>query len=81
MDAGLDAYDYCSLGPVISGAGGLVTDWEGEKLSISSGRRIVATGDPALHEKALEILSRPDGEGRDFPGENRSGICLDGPPW
>ena len=59
LDAGLDAYDYCSLVQVIRGAGGEVTDWEGGELGLGSGHRIAASGDRALHGRILEILSRP----------------------
>jgi histidinol phosphatase-like enzyme (inositol monophosphatase family) len=75
VDGGLDAYDYCPLAPVVEGAGGRMTDWSGKELSIRSGSRVVAAGDPSLHQKALEILSAAQ-EDADFEGP-----LLDGPPW
>lgn len=75
VDAGLDAYDYCSLGPVIGGAGGKVTDWEGRELTISSGNRIIAAGDPALHELAVSILNKTS---EDLEAADSA---PDGPPW
>jgi histidinol phosphatase-like enzyme (inositol monophosphatase family) len=58
MDCGLDPYDYLALAVVISGAGGVMTDWEGEKLTLNSGHRVLAAGDPATHEIALKVISR-----------------------
>src|SRR5438132_560058 len=32
VEAGLKPYDYCALVPVIEGAGGIMTDWQGRTL-------------------------------------------------
>ena len=45
------------LVPVIEGAGGVITDWRGAPLTLGSGDRILAAGDPARHAEALEILA------------------------
>jgi inositol-phosphate phosphatase / L-galactose 1-phosphate phosphatase / histidinol-phosphatase len=58
IECGHDAFDFCALVPVIRNAGGVITDWEGNPLTIHSGHRYVATGDAALHEQVLEILAR-----------------------
>ncbi len=52
----LGLYDFLALVPVIEGAGGKITDWNGKPLTMQSGTNCVATGDPALHEKLLAIL-------------------------
>ncbi len=57
MDVAFDPYDYLALVPVIEGAGGVITDWHGEALTIHSGDRILAAGDPARHAEALKILA------------------------
>jgi len=57
MDVGFDPYDYLALVPVIEGAGGVITDWRGAPLTLGSGDRILAAGDPARHAEALEILA------------------------
>ncbi|MGE4239860.1 inositol monophosphatase family protein [Ramlibacter sp.] len=49
--------DYCALVPVIEGAGGVITDWEGRPLTIHSGNRLVAAGNPERHAEALRILA------------------------
>ncbi|WP_421882065.1 histidinol-phosphatase [Pacificispira sp.] len=57
VEAQLQPYDYCALAPVIEGAGGTITDWDGKPLSIESDGRVVAAGSTALHRAALECLS------------------------
>ena len=56
VEAGLKAYDIVGLIPIIEGAGGVVTTWDGEPAE--RGGRIVAAGDPRLHAAALERLNR-----------------------
>jgi myo-inositol-1(or 4)-monophosphatase len=56
VESGLKPYDVMALIPIIERAGGRITTWTGEPAT--SGGRIVAAGDPALHEAALKILSR-----------------------
>lgn len=55
IEAGLDAYDIVPLIPIIEGAGGVVTNWQGENAA--NGGRIVAAGDKRLHEAALKVLN------------------------
>lgn len=57
VEADLDAYDFMALVPVIEGAGGIVTDWQGAPLSRASDGRIVAAGDRRVHESALKLLA------------------------
>lgn len=56
IESGHDPFDFCALVPVITNAGGCITDWEGRPLTIHSGKRYVASGDPARHEEILDIL-------------------------
>jgi histidinol phosphatase-like enzyme (inositol monophosphatase family) len=55
IETELKAYDIVALIPIIEGAGGRITNWEGG--SAASGGRIVAAGDPRLHEQALKRLT------------------------
>ena len=57
LDVQFDIYDYLALVPVIQGAGGVITDWEGIGLGPHSGNQFIAAGDPRAHEQALKILS------------------------
>jgi inositol-phosphate phosphatase/L-galactose 1-phosphate phosphatase/histidinol-phosphatase len=53
----LKLYDFAALVPVIKGAGGLATDWQGKELDMSSDGSILAAGDPAVHRAAARILA------------------------
>ena len=55
IEAGLKPYDIVALIPIVTGAGGQVTNWEGS--SAANGGRIVASGDKRLHAAALKLLS------------------------
>jgi len=55
-EASLGTYDFCALAPVIQGAGGVITDWHGETLTIDSEGRVLAAGDQTLHNAALKAL-------------------------
>ena len=57
VEADLDVHDFMALVPVIEGAGGHVTDWRGAVLTPASDGRIVAAGDPRVHESALKLLA------------------------
>ncbi|MGH6886096.1 MAG: histidinol-phosphatase [Geminicoccales bacterium] len=58
VEAEMKPYDYLSHVPVIEGAGGRITDWQGRKLGLESDGRILAAGDPRCHAAALELLSQ-----------------------
>lgn len=50
--------DYCALVPVVQGAGGTMTDWQGRALTIQSGTSsLLAAGDPRCHGAALDLLN------------------------
>ena len=55
IEAGLKPYDIVALIPIITGAGGQVTTWDGG--SAASGGRILASGDRRVHEAVLELLA------------------------
>ncbi len=56
-EAGLKPYDFSALVPIINGAGGMMTDWQGKPLGLHSDGHVLASGNAALHAKALEILA------------------------
>lgn len=56
VEFGLGIYDYLAAVPVIEGAGGIISDWNGQPLTIQSGANIVAAGDAAIHSAAIGIL-------------------------
>ncbi|MDO5647142.1 inositol monophosphatase family protein [Paracoccus sp. (in: a-proteobacteria)] len=52
----LDPFDICALVPVVQGAGGVISDWQGGALTIHSRGAIVATASDALHRAVLPQL-------------------------
>ncbi|AWK87462.1 histidinol-phosphatase [Azospirillum thermophilum] len=57
VESGLKLYDFAALVPVVTGAGGLMTDWEGKPLDANSGGRVIAAGDPQTHRDAIAALA------------------------
>ena len=55
VEARLKSWDIESAVPLIEGAGGLVTDWNGARLGRNGGQVAIA-GDPACLEQALPAL-------------------------
>lgn len=56
VEADLKPYDVQALIPIIEGAGGVITTWEG--LSAQNGGTVVACGDRVLHRQLVEILRK-----------------------
>ena len=56
VESGLKPYDIAALIPIIEGAGGVVTAWDGG--SAAGGGSIVASGDRRVHAAALGLLGR-----------------------
>jgi myo-inositol-1(or 4)-monophosphatase len=54
IETELKPYDVLPLVPIIQGAGGIITTWEGGLPN--SGGRIVAAGDKRVHAAALDLL-------------------------
>ena len=66
-EADLKPYDYMALVPIVQGAGGTITDWQGKSLTWSSEDaskgsapigEVLAAGDALCHEKALSMLQK-----------------------
>ena len=56
MEAGLKLHDYAALGPVGEGAGGVMSDWQGNPLDAESDGTVIALGDPARIEDVLAAM-------------------------
>ncbi|MCH2493635.1 MAG: histidinol phosphate phosphatase [Gammaproteobacteria bacterium] len=56
MEADMKAHDYLALVPVVEGAGGYISDWQGHSLRLDSGGTVLASANQTLHEKALAII-------------------------
>ncbi len=57
VEAGLKLHDWAALVPVIAGAGGSITDWQGRPLGLESDGRVLAAGSEALAADALSFLA------------------------
>ena len=55
IETNLKPYDVVALAPIIEGAGGVITTWEGEE--VSKGGRILAAGDRRAYDEALNLLT------------------------
>lgn len=54
VEVGLKPHDIAALIPIIEGAGGRVTTWEGGPAT--GGKRIIAAGDARTHAEAMAVL-------------------------
>src|SRR5262245_12903174 len=54
IETELKPYDVLPLVPIIVGAGGIITTWEGG--APPAGGRIIAAGDKTVHAAAIEVL-------------------------
>jgi myo-inositol-1(or 4)-monophosphatase len=54
IETELKPYDIIPLIPIITGAGGIVTTWEGGPAA--DGGRVIASGDARIHKAAMELL-------------------------
>ncbi|MBV8613953.1 MAG: inositol monophosphatase family protein [Acetobacteraceae bacterium] len=55
-EADLKVWDWAALAPVIEGAGGRITDWDGRGLRRDGDGTALAVGNPALLEPAVALL-------------------------
>jgi inositol-phosphate phosphatase/L-galactose 1-phosphate phosphatase/histidinol-phosphatase len=56
IEASLKPYDFGAMLPIIEGAGGIATDWQGQPLGLSSDGRVLIAGDKRTHSDALDLL-------------------------
>jgi myo-inositol-1(or 4)-monophosphatase len=54
IETEIKPYDIVAIIPIITGAGGIVTTWEGGPAQ--AGGRVVVAGDKRVHKQALEML-------------------------
>jgi myo-inositol-1(or 4)-monophosphatase len=54
IETELKPYDVLPLVPIIIGAGGMITSWEGG--APHAGGRVIAAGDKRMHKAAMELL-------------------------
>jgi myo-inositol-1(or 4)-monophosphatase len=56
IETELKPYDIVALIPIVHGAGGIITTWEGAPAQ--GGGRVVVAGDRRVHQAALELLNQ-----------------------
>ncbi len=57
VEAGMKPYDYLAHAVVVAGAGGVITDWQGDPLTLASPGSVAAAGDARVHAAALALLA------------------------
>jgi len=57
IEASLKPYDFSAMVPIVEGAGGITTDWQGAPLSLTSDGRVLVAGDRDAHRQALALLA------------------------
>ena len=58
VETGLQPYDFMALVPVIEGAGGTVSDWQGNALNLQSEGHVIAAASQKLWAEAIDALQR-----------------------
>ncbi|MGE0108647.1 MAG: histidinol-phosphatase [Bdellovibrionales bacterium] len=56
IEQDLKIYDFAALVPIVEGAGGVMTDWQGERLTRNSKGQVLAVGNKELWGKAVKLL-------------------------
>lgn len=56
-EAGLKIHDWAALVPVVEGAGGTMSNWNGDPLGPAADGHVLALGDPARLEDVVEALA------------------------
>lgn len=56
IEANMQPYDYLACVPIIEGAGGFISDFEGQPLTLNSKDTVLALGDKALLNDVERIL-------------------------
>lgn len=60
VEGHMKLHDYVALIPVVEGAGGIITDWQGNPLPLKpsfDAFEVLAAGDKPLHERLVQLLS------------------------
>ena len=58
IDSGLEPFDVFASAAVIQGAGGRMTDWQGNEITLDWAGQVIAAGDRACLDAAISILAQ-----------------------
>lgn len=56
IEAQLAPYDHLAHAPIITGAGGVMTDWQGRPTGLETDGRVLCAGDRRCHARAISLL-------------------------
>jgi histidinol phosphatase-like enzyme (inositol monophosphatase family) len=56
VEANLAPYDHLAHAPIIAGAGGVMTDWQGRATGLETDGRVLCAGDRRCHDRAISLL-------------------------
>lgn len=56
MEANMKPHDVMALVPVVESAGGVITDWQGNPLTLDCNGQVLASANPKLHDECLQII-------------------------
>ncbi len=56
-DSDMKPFDYCALVPIVENAGGCISNWDGNPLTLTTPGFVLASANKALHEDSLKALS------------------------
>ena len=60
IDSKMDPVDVFACAAVIEGAGGTITDWSGQPISLDWTGQVLATANEQLHQVVLSVLTEQD---------------------
>lgn len=55
LESDMQYYDFCPLIPIIQGAGGIITDWQGKPLTKDS-KEVLAASNQSIHTQILSVI-------------------------
>ncbi len=58
FEQNLSPYDFAALIPVIKGAGGHISNWRGDELTLNSSGKVIAVGDPELWPEIERMIMK-----------------------
>ncbi len=59
VESGLKIHDWAALVPIVTGAGGVMTDWNGAALRTGASGQVIAAGDALVAAAAVAVLTGP----------------------
>lgn len=58
VETNLAPHDFLAAVPIVHGAGGRISDWDGRELHMESAGDVIAASTPVLHHQVLQLLNQ-----------------------